>query len=88
VASGAIKVALADVRDGPQLIETAEFLMGDDCGEARLLKIPPGVAHGCKALTDANLLYFTSHTYDPEDELRLPHDDARIGYDWLRREIR
>ena len=31
----------------------------------------------------ANLFYITAHTYDPEDEGRIPHDDSEIGYDWL-----
>ena len=31
----------------------------------------------------ANLLYITSHVYNPDDELRRPHDDPSIGFDWL-----
>jgi dTDP-4-dehydrorhamnose 3,5-epimerase-like enzyme len=31
----------------------------------------------------ANLLYITSHVYDPKDEIRIPHDDQGIGFDWL-----
>jgi dTDP-4-dehydrorhamnose 3,5-epimerase len=43
------------------------------------------VAHGYKVLNGpAHLLYITSRVYDPNDEGRLPHDDARIGYDWTR----
>jgi dTDP-4-dehydrorhamnose 3,5-epimerase-like enzyme len=29
-----------------------------------------------------HLFYITSHTYDPADEERIPHDDPEIGYDW------
>jgi dTDP-4-dehydrorhamnose 3,5-epimerase-like enzyme len=27
----------------------------------------------------------TSKIYNPSDELRVPHDDPKIGYDWLKR---
>jgi dTDP-4-dehydrorhamnose 3,5-epimerase len=56
--------------------------MGDH-QEARVLRIPPGVAHGCRCLSGpANLFYITSRLYDPADEGRIPHDDPTIGYDW------
>ena len=58
-----------------------EFFLGDRYG-ARCVKIPPGVAHGCRALELTHLLYVTSNVYDPADEGRIPHDDASIGYDW------
>jgi dTDP-4-dehydrorhamnose 3,5-epimerase len=79
---GSLKVALFDLRDGsPTKGMLMEFLLGDRYG-ARCVKIPPGVAHGCRALELTHLLYVTSHVYDPADEGRLPHDDPRIGYDW------
>ena len=50
-----------------------------------VLKIPPGVAHGCRCLSaTSHLLYVTSRLYDPEDEGRIAHDDPRIGFDWTR----
>ncbi|MBU0769509.1 MAG: dTDP-4-dehydrorhamnose 3,5-epimerase family protein, partial [Proteobacteria bacterium] len=49
------------------------------------LRIPPGVAHGCKCISGpANLFYITSDVYDPADEGRIPYDDPAIGYDWLK----
>jgi dTDP-4-dehydrorhamnose 3,5-epimerase len=79
---GALKVALHDLRDGsPTRGETMEFFLGDRYG-ASCVKIPPGVAHGCRALEQTHLLYVTSNVYDPEDEGRIPHDDPAIGYDW------
>ncbi len=83
VACGALKVALHDLRtDSPTRGQTMEILMGDHFG-AKVLKIPPGVAHGCKAIGGvAHLLYITSQTYDPQEEGRIPHDDPGIGYDW------
>ena len=78
---GAVKVALYDTReDSPTRGRLMEILMGD--GHATCLKIPPGVAHGCRALGLSHLLYVTSRVYSPEDEGRLPHDDPAIGYDW------
>ena len=85
VCNGLLKVALHDTRpDSPSYRETMEFLMGDD-QPARLVRIPPGVAHGCKCLSGpANLFYVTSSVYDPDDEGRIAYDDPEIGYDWLK----
>ncbi|GAC1464533.1 MAG: dTDP-4-dehydrorhamnose 3,5-epimerase family protein [Gemmatimonadaceae bacterium] len=78
---GSIKVALYDTREGSPTHGTLmEFLMGD--GHPSCVKIPPGVAHGCRALETSHVLYITSAVYDPEDEGRIAHDDAKIGYDW------
>lgn len=46
--------------------------------------IPPGVAHGYKALgvDPIQLVYFTDRHYNPADELRLPYDHPDIAYDW------
>lgn len=84
VCSGVLKVVLYDTRpDSSTHGETEEVIMGEGVSP-RVLKIPPGVAHGCKCMSGpANLLYITSETYDPDDEGRIPHDDAEIGYDWL-----
>lgn len=79
---GALKVALHDLReDSPTRGETVTFLMGDRYG-ATCVRIPPGVAHGCRALERTHLLYITSHIYNPKDEGRIAHDDPVIGYDW------
>ena len=86
VAAGRLLVALHDRReDSPTYRVTQELHLGDDLPPA-LLKIPAGVAHGCRALggEPAHLFYVTSRTYDPAEEGRIAHDDADIGYDWLR----
>jgi dTDP-4-dehydrorhamnose 3,5-epimerase len=51
---------------------------------AKVVKIPAGVAHGCKALGGGvtHLFYVTSRIYDLAEEGRIPHDDDSIGYDW------
>ncbi len=83
VAVGDLKVALYDTRDAsPTHGQLQEVLLGEH-HEAQLLKIPAGVAHGCRVLAGpAHLIYLTSKTYDPEEEGRIPHDDKDIGYDW------
>jgi dTDP-4-dehydrorhamnose 3,5-epimerase len=85
VASGVLQVALYDTRPHSRSYqETMEFLMGDH-QPARVVRIPPGVAHGCKCISGpAHLIYVTSRVYDPADEGRIPHDDPAIGYDWKR----
>jgi dTDP-4-dehydrorhamnose 3,5-epimerase len=83
IATGLLKVCLHDTRkDSPTHGELMTFFMGEN-QPGRVLRIPPGVAHGCKAIGGTvNFLYITSHIYDTKDEGRIPHDDASIGYDW------
>ena len=85
VASGVLKVALHDTRkDSPTYRETMEFFLGDH-QPAKVLRVPTGVAHGCKAIHGpVHLFYITSKIYNPEAEGRIPHDDPEIGYDWLK----
>jgi dTDP-4-dehydrorhamnose 3,5-epimerase len=82
---GRLRVALHDLRDGsPTRGITQEVYLGEDVPPA-VLKIPAGVAHGCRSIgeTPSHLFYVTSNTYDPEEEGRIPYDDPAIGYDWL-----
>ena len=83
LAVGVIKVALYDTRaESPTQGELMEFQLGEHYGP-KLLKIPPGVAHGYRVLDGpAHLFYIVSEEYDGTDEGRIPHDDAEIGYDW------
>lgn len=83
VAGGVLKAVVHDLRPGsPTRGVTQEFFMGDPHPQG-ILKIPPGVAHGCKCIGGpAQLFYITSKVYDPGDEGRIPHDDPGIGYDW------
>jgi len=83
VGTGVLKVVLYDKRpESATYRQSLEVMLGDGY-EPSILKVPPGVAHGCKCLSGpANLFYITSHTYDPEEEGRIPHDDPEIGYDW------
>ncbi|MFA5779082.1 MAG: dTDP-4-dehydrorhamnose 3,5-epimerase family protein [Elusimicrobiota bacterium] len=85
VSGGVLKVALYDTRkNSPTYKETIEILMGDN-QPSQVLRIPPGVAHGCKCISGpANLFYVTSNIYDPKDEGRIQYDDPEVGYDWLK----
>ena len=84
-------VLLVDVREGSATAGNEQrLLLGD--GEAALLRIPPGVAHGCRNLgsAPASLIYFTDRQFSAElescDEGRLPWDFVG-GEVWdLRRE--
>ena len=89
VASGVLRVGLCDRRPQSATFgRTMDALMGDH-QPAQALKIPPGIAHGCKALQGpVHLLYVTSHIYNPDDEIRVAHDDPEIGFDWLKMDIR
>lgn len=84
ICGGVLRVGLYDQRkNSPTYKMVMDFRMGD-LQPAHVLEIPPGVAHGCKAIQGpVHLLYVTSHEYDPGDELRIPFDDPNIDFDWL-----
>jgi dTDP-4-dehydrorhamnose 3,5-epimerase len=86
---GVIRVVLCDLRpESLTYLQVNERLMGDG-QETIILKIPPGVAHGCKVLQGPALLsYVTTETYNPDDEGRIAYDDNTIGYDWLSEVIK
>ena len=85
VATGSVKVVLYDTREGsPSKGQLNEFVLGES-GQDIILKIPSGVAHGCKVLKGpANLMYITSSVYAKEEEGRIPYNDPSIGYDWVQ----
>ena len=78
-------VALVDVRAGSST-ENAQMrlVLGD--GKAGLLRIPPGVAHGCRNLgaSEAGLIYFTDRHFSPEPE---ETDEGRLPWDFVGKEI-
>lgn len=76
-----ILMVLIDVRQGsPSSGVTRRIMLGD--GASRLIRVPPGVAHGCRNLggAPASILYLTDLSFDPDparcDEGRLPWDHA------------
>ncbi len=84
VVKGVLKVGLCDMRiESPTHKKTMNFLMGE-LQPMRVVKIPPGVAHGCKTIQGpVHLFYVTSHVYDPHDEIRFRYNDPAIEFDWL-----
>ena len=84
VCSGVLRVGLCDLREeSPMYKQTMDFLMGD-LQPAQVVKIPPGVAHGCQTVQGSvNLFYITSHVYNPDDEFRLRYNDPEIDFDWM-----
>lgn len=84
-AHGDLGVALYDSRKDSLTYKTLnEFRIGENSDNI-MIRIPPGVAHGCRVLgAQAELFYITSGIYNPEEEGRIPHDDPEISYDWFK----
>jgi dTDP-4-dehydrorhamnose 3,5-epimerase len=84
VAHGTLHVALCDLREKSETFKTMnEFVLGKK-DENCMIKIPSGVAHGCKVMSpEAELFYITSSIYNTQEEGRIPEDDPSIGYNWL-----
>lgn len=85
VAFGRLRVVLHDLRETSKTRGITQVIqLGDDLPPL-VLKIPAGVAHGCRVISETavHLFYVTSRTYDPAEEGRLAHNDPTIGYDWL-----
>lgn len=65
--------------------DSSEF--GSDTHEV-CVRIPPGVLHGCKALSDtAHLFYITSEVYNPNEEGRFPYNSEIVPHDWGKNAI-
>lgn len=75
VTRGKLQVVLVDIRkDSKTFGHVNSVFMGIQ--RPRLLKIPPGVMHGWKALSHPEVLVvnFQSHVYDAADEFKFPWD--------------
>ena len=81
--SGMVQVFLYDLRRKSQTFGAINTIFAGRFQPWEIL-IPPGVAHGYKALgvEPIQLVYFTDRHYNPADELRLPYDHPDIAYDW------
>lgn len=80
VVRGSIRVGLADLREHTDSPVTQSFIMSGD--DPRTLYIPPGVAHGFFALTDADLIYLVTQEYDSTDEHGIAWDDPSLNLGW------
>lgn len=85
---GLLHVVLFDGREeSPTYRTKMEFLLGetefDDRAMTAVVRIPQGVLHGCKVVSEfAHLFYITSQTYNPEDEGRYPFDSSAVPHRW------
>ena len=84
VSTGNIKLVLYDTRkDSKTYGKLIEIFVGEKYGR-KVVKVPPGVAHGYKIINGPmHIIYVTDREYDSNDELRIPHDDPEIGYNWV-----
>jgi dTDP-4-dehydrorhamnose 3,5-epimerase len=70
---GKLQVCLVDLRPtSPTFCHVCSVFMGEEA--PRMLKIPPGIMHGWKALSSpyVDVFNFQSHAYDPADEVKIP----------------
>lgn len=85
VMRGVIQTVLFDLREGsPTHRQLMEIVLGRPEESNKVVKIPPGVAHGLKVLEGpADLVYVTSGVYTKDEEGRIIYNDPDIGYDWV-----
>lgn len=75
VTRGKLQVTLVDIRpDSPTFGHVNCIFLGVQC--PRLIKIPPMIMHGWKALTAPEVIVVNlqSHVYDGADEFKFPWD--------------
>ncbi len=78
---GRIVAAVADLRPGSAtFLGKAELELNSE--EPACLLIPPLVAHGFQALSDAKLLYAVNRFYDGTDEQGVAWDDPTLAVRW------
>jgi dTDP-4-dehydrorhamnose 3,5-epimerase len=92
LALGVIETVLFDNRkESPTYQKKLVFKLGDPGldpeAQCSVVRIPQGVLHGCKVLSQtAHLFYITSKIYDPEDEGRLPYNSPIVNHPWGKEE--
>lgn len=80
-----ILLILVDLReDSPNPGNKMRMVLGD--GESHLVKIPPGIAHGCKNLSShkSEIMYFVDKKFDPEPE---ECDEWRLAWDYFGEDL-
>ena len=80
-----VLLVLVDVREGSVTEGQLQRIMLGD-GRTRLVRIPPGVAHGCRNLgaRAARIVYFTDTVFSPEPE---SCDECRLDWDFRGAEV-
>ena len=85
VIQGEIRAGLLDIRpESPTFRASQAVTMGG--GRQIGLFIPPGVAHGFAALTNATLTYVVDQYYDEADEFGVAWDDPVAAIAWRLKE--
>lgn len=85
---GLIQTVLFDLREeSPTYRAKMEIWMGEKELDSRVqdvvVRIPPGVAHGCRVYSPfAHLFYITNQTYNPNDEGRYPFNSPEVEHQW------
>ena len=80
-----VLLVLVDVREGsPTERVVLRLVLGD--GDSILVRIPPGVAHGCKNLgaSPARIVYMTDVRFSPEPDVT---DEGRLPWDLVGAEV-
>ena len=85
VVIGNARVVLVDLREeSPTAGIIQTLVLGENA--ARMVAIPPMVAHGyqCLGMQDVHLVYYVTEPYDAAnpDEGRIAWDGPGIGFDW------
>jgi dTDP-4-dehydrorhamnose 3,5-epimerase len=78
------KVVLLDIRKASPTFGRTQVVVAGD-GAEQLIRIPAGVAHGYRPLTNpCALLYLVTKTFDPSapDEYRIPWDHPSVKALW------
>lgn len=86
IIEGRAQMVLHDMRPDSKTGGVTQVIYGGE-DEPVLLAIPPGVAHGYKAVGEKNvgMLYHSEEAYDPsrpEQIRKIPFDSKDIGFDW------
>ena len=89
VVSGMMKIVLYDSRDdSPTKGLVNEFFMGDH--NQILLKVPAGVLHGFKCISEREAIVINIPTevyhYEKPDEYRMDAHSTEVPYDWSRKD--
>jgi len=80
VVGGEIVVSVADYRKDSETYGELNLFYMQPTVKPYLILIPKGTLHGFMVVgdSDATLLNFPTQVYNPEDELRVPYDQADI----------
>ncbi len=81
--SGVVKFAFADMRKESKTYGKVAELLVDACHNPVVFTVAPGIAHGYRVVSGpAVICYLANRVYDPKDQIKIPHDDKFINYNW------